>query len=495
MRKQTKADRLAKTFLLIADRDMGKIFISAGHGIVEGAFRDRGEMTGGTVETAELVATRDLLIAELRSRGIAIATPSDDLNLDEAIAWINARATPQDVALSLHLDIVNTSELRGTTAYYITNNALRKRQAEILTNALTKRVPEIISRGAKADTIASIGSLSFCRQIAIPSILLELAFANNSQDRLLMQTRRRDYAIGIADGLQAWINETATTIPVFTPSNRPTNIKTNIKLATYPEININLNGQSYEEKGILVSGNVFVPADLVDRLGFDLSQIPLSCRLRYQSIVYVQAIALRELNTSISWDSTTRTLYLKTIFKIFIGQIDRIMGLGNASEVQLLMFLKNNNETALTNYGDLPHLYREESESEGVNHDIAFCQMCVETGFLRFGRSIEPEQNNFAGLGAIANSKTNSKTNISANSSGASFADQRTGVRAHIQHLKAYASIAPLFQPVVAPRFHLVARGIAPLLSQLTGRWAIDPLYDRKILALIRRLYESAGIF
>jgi hypothetical protein len=312
---------------------------------------------------------------------------------------------------------------------------------------------------------------------------MELVFSNSSQDRLLMQTRRRDYAIGIADGLQAWLNETATTIPVFMPSSRPDTIKP----VTYPEININLNGQSYEERGILVSGNVFVPADLVDRLGFELNQIPLSCRLRYQSIVYVQAIALRELNTSVSWDSTTRTLHLKTIFKVFAGQIDRIMGVGNSSEVQLLMFLKNNNEAVLTNYGDLPHLYREEAEIEGVNHDIAFCQMCIETNFLRFGRDIQPEQNNFASLGAIANSKTNTL--------GASFPDQRTGVRAHIQHLKAYASNAPLFQPVVAPRFHLVSRGIAPVLHQLTGRWTIDPLCDRKILALIRRLYESAGIF
>jgi hypothetical protein len=419
----------------------------------------------------------------LRSRGISISIPSDDLNLTEAIAWINARATSQDVALSLQIDIANTSELRGTTAYYITNNALRKRQAEILTSALTKRVPEIINRGAKADTIASIGSLSFCRQISVPSILLELVFSNNSQDKLLMQTRRRDYAIGIADGLQAWINETATTIPVYTPSNRPTTIKP----VTYPEININLNGQSYEEKGILVSGNVFVPADLVDRLGFDLNQIPLTCRLRYQSIVYIQAIALRELNTSVSWDSTTRTLHLKKIFKVFTGQIDQIMGVGNTSEVQMLMFLKNNNETVLTNYSDLPHIYREEAEIEGVNHDIAFCQMCIETGFLRFVKGIEPEKNNFASLGAAASSKTNG--------AGASFADQRTGVRAHIQQLKAYASNAPLFQPLVAPRFNLVARGIAPVLHQLTGRWAIDPLYDRKILALIRRLYESAGIF
>jgi len=259
---------------------MGKIFISAGHGGFEGAFRDRYESASETTEAAELAATRDLVVAELRSRGIAIAAPSDDLSLDEAIAWINARATDQDIALALQIKITNAAELRGTTGYYITNNALRKRQAEILTNALTKRVPEIINRGAKADAIASLGNLSFCRQITIPSILLELVFVNNSQDRLLMQTRRRDYAIGLADGLQIWINETAATIPVFT-QNRPAQIKPVI----YPEININLNGQSYEERGVLVSGNVFVPADLVDRLGFDLSQIPLSCRMRYQNIV------------------------------------------------------------------------------------------------------------------------------------------------------------------------------------------------------------------
>jgi N-acetylmuramoyl-L-alanine amidase len=462
---------------------MGKIFISAGHGSFEGSFRDLSEIVGGASDAAELGATRDLVIAELRSRGLAIATPSDDLNLTEAIAWINERATKEDVALSLHFDIVNSAEMRGSTTYYITNNAIRKRQAEILTNAITKRVPEITNRGAKADAIASIGSLSFCRQVSIPSMMLELAFSNSSQDRLIMQTRRRDYAIGIADGLQAWIQETATTIPVFTPSNRPQKIK----LTTYPDININLNGQSYEEKGILVVGNVYVPADLVDRLGFDLSQIPLNCRIRYQNIVYVQAISLRELNTSVFWDSATRTLYLKTIFKVFTGQIAQIMGVGNASEVQLLMFLKNNNESALTNYGDLPRLYREESEIEGVNYDIAFCQMCVETNFLRFSQSVEPEQNNFANLGSgISSSK---------NLAGASFTDQRTGVRAHIQHLKAYASTAPLFQPVVSPRFQLVARGVAPVLNKLTGRWSIDPLYDRKIIALIRRLYESAGIF
>ncbi|MBD2148969.1 glucosaminidase domain-containing protein [Pseudanabaena sp. FACHB-1277] len=459
---------------------MGKIFISAGHSGFEGVFRDLNDGAGAMMEVAELMATRDLLIAELRSRGIAIAAPSDDLNLQEAIDWINLRAGRQDIAILLNVDVVKVPELRGATAYYITHNALRKRQAEIITNALTKRVPEIANRGAKADTIACLGSLSFCRQVSIPSVVLELNFANSASERLLMQTRRRDYVIGIADGLQSWLHETATTIPVFSPMTQGN------KIITYPETNINLNGQGYPERGILVSGNVFVPVDLVDRLGFDPSQIPLSCRMQYQGIVYVQAIALRELNTAVSWDSATRTLYLKTLFKVFAGQIDQIMGLGNASEVQLMMFLKNNNEVSLINYGELPLLYREEAEIEGVNHDVAFCQMCVETDFLRFGKGIDPAQNNFANLGtAIA----------IANVLGASFDNQRTGVRAHIQQLKAYACAAPLFQPVVAPRFNLIARGTAPYLNQLTGRWAIDPLYDRKIIALIRRLYESAGIF
>ncbi|MDX2254577.1 MAG: N-acetylmuramoyl-L-alanine amidase [Pseudanabaenaceae cyanobacterium bins.39] len=461
---------------------MGKVFISAGHSGFEGSFRDASD---GVIEAAELIAARDLLVAELRSRGVAIAMPSEDLSLNEAIDWINARATRQDVALCLNIDVVNTPELRGTTAFYITHNALRKRQAEVITNAVTKRVPEITNRGAKGDTIACLGHLSFCRQLLIPSIVLELNFANNTQDRLLMQTRRRDYVIGIADGLQAWLYETASTMPALAAGSSRLTI--NAKQISYPEININLNGQGYAERGIMVSGNVFVPADLVDRLGLDLNLIPINCRMRYQSIVYVQAIALRELNVSINWDSAIRTLFLKTIFKVYIGQIDQIMGLGNTSEVQLMMFLKNNNEVALINHGELPHLYREEAEIEGVNHDVAFCQMCVETSFLRFGKGIEPEQNNFASLGsAIAN--TDGKI-------GASFSDQRMGVRAHIQQLKAYASNAPLFQPVVAPRYNLVSRGVAPALRDLTGRWSIDPLYDRKILALIRRLYESAGIF
>ena len=108
--------------------------------------------------------------------------------------------------------------------------------------------------------------------------------------------------------------------------------------------------------------------------------------------------------------------------------------------------------------------------------------MCLETGFLRFGGDIKPQQNNFAGLGAIGGG-----------TEAASFPSARIGVRAHIQHLKAYASLEPLVQQEVAPRFRFVTRGIAPSVDQLSGRWSADLDYGTKIKALFKRLYESAG--
>ncbi len=466
---------------------MGKIFISAGHGGFEGGLRDRGAIVASTTEAEELIATRDLIVAELKSRGIAVEAPGDDLSLVGTIAWINARASRQDVALEIHMDAFDNTNARGASAYYIANNSDRKRQAEMLINSLIRRVPELPSRGAKPDTAAAVGRLGFCRDLIPPSMLVELGFLTSPQDLRLMQTRRRDFAIGLADGLQAWLREvTEITLDVKPVSGTPPADPSTIPSGSggsYPEANIDLNGQLYEEKAILVSGNAYIPIDLVDRLSIDVIQAPNVRRLRYKNVIYVQAIALRDYNLSVSWDAKTRIVYVRSIFKICTGQIDQIMGHGNTSEIQMLMFLKHNNDLALAEYGDIALIYREEAMIEGVNYDVAFCQMCVETGFLRFGGDIKPEQHNFAGLGAVGSG-----------AQGPSFPDQRTGVRAQIQHLKAYASTAPLVQTVVDPRFRFVTRGVAPLVSQLTGRWASDPNYDQKIMATLRRLYEESGL-
>jgi hypothetical protein len=300
---------------------------------------------------------------------------------------------------------------------------------------------------------------------------MEVGFLSNPDDRYLIQNKRREIALGLADGLAAW----SRAVSGLDPSNSPT--------TTYSSIDITINNQTYDEQGILINNNAYIPIDLVDRLKIDLATAPNVRRIQYQGVVYVQAIELRDYNISVNWDNSTRTVILRSILPICPGQIDRIMGQGSSSEVQLMMFLKSNNENALTQFPDLPKLYREEATIEGVNYDVAFSQACVETNFLRFGGDLKASQNNFGGLGDVGGA-----------AEAATFPSARLGVRAHVQQLKAYASLEPLVQEQVSPRFRFVTRGIAPLVAQLSGRWSADPKYGDRILAVIRRLYESAGL-
>jgi hypothetical protein len=449
---------------------MGRIFISAGHGGLEGGIRDQGSVVGSTTEAQEMILLRDQVVPELRSRGFEVLSVPDDLSTDQTIQWINARFKTGDVAMEIHADAYSNPSVRGATAFYIANNNERKGHAELLLLALVRRLPQLPNRGAKPDTSTGIGRITFCRDLRVPSLLMEVGFLSNPDDRFLIQNRRRDIALGIADGLAAWSRAVSGSEPP--PTGGP----------TYTPINININNQNYAERGILINSNAYIPIDLADRLGVDLTTNPSITRVQYKGVVYVKAIELREFGISVNWDNSTRTAILRSILPICPGQFDRIMGQGKTSEVQLMMFLKANNENALTQFPDIPKLYREEASIEGVNYDIAFSQMCVETNFLRFGSDLKPGQNNFGGLGGVGGEED-----------GATFPSARIGVRAQIQHLKAYASLEPLVQEVVDPRFSFVTRGIAPLVGQLSGRWSADLQYGDRILAVIRRLYESAG--
>jgi N-acetylmuramoyl-L-alanine amidase len=450
---------------------MGRIFISAGHGGIEQGGRDPGAIAGGTTEAQEMILLRDQVVPELRSRGFEVLSVPDELSSTQTIGWITARARPGDVALEIHAETYSNPNVRGATVFYIANNTERKNHADLMLLALIRRLPQLPNQGAKPDTATGIGRLSFCRDTNIPSLLMEVGFLSNPDDRFLIQSKRREMALGLADGLAAWSRASSGTNP------------SNGSNGTYPSINININNQTYGEQGILINNNAYIPIDLVDRLRVDLTTAPNVRRIQYRGVVYVQAIALRDYNISVSWDSTTRTVILRSILPICPGQIDRIMGQGNTSEVQLMMFLKANNENALAQFPDLPKLYREEATIEGVNYDVAFSQACLETNFLRFGGDLKPSQNNFGGLGDVGGA-----------AEAATFPSARLGVRAHVQQLKAYASLEPLVQEQVSPRFRFVTRGIAPLVGQLSGRWSADPQYGDKILAVIRRLYESAGL-
>jgi len=158
----------------------------------------------------------------------------------------------------------------------------------------------------------------------------------------------------------------------------------------------------------------------------------------------------------------------------------KIMGKGNTGANDLADFLTQNNPQADSGFvRALSNIYIEEAALEGVNHDVAFAQMCLETGYLKYGGLVKPEWNNFCGLGAIGPEQP-----------GLVFPDARTGVRAHIQHLQAYASNEPLSLELVDPRYRYVRRGSSPEIEGLAGAWAADRQYAVKINNILQRLYD-----
>ena len=159
------------------------------------------------------------------------------------------------------------------------------------------------------------------------------------------------------------------------------------------------------------------------------------------------------------------------------GVNDKIFSPGKSSAETLARFLYGgNNELGEELVYEFASIYIEEAKFEGINWDIAFVQMSLETGFLKYGGLVEIGQNNFCGLGSFDNKQ------------GASFSTIREGVRAHIQHLKAYSSTEDLNGVLLDPRFHLVQRGSAKNVNDLAGRWAEDPKYGKKIISLLHKI-------
>ena len=161
----------------------------------------------------------------------------------------------------------------------------------------------------------------------------------------------------------------------------------------------------------------------------------------------------------------------------------KLLADGIKNENQLAeFFLSENPNVPLQKVKSLAKDYIQEAKTEGINSDVAFAQMCLETGFLRFGNLVKNEWHNYCGLGAIDSSKPGEK-----------FPDQQTGVRAHIQHLQAYATTedVKLKKALVDPRYNWVHKTkLAYSVFDLAGTWATDKNYGTKLDALLARLEQ-----
>ena len=175
-------------------------------------------------------------------------------------------------------------------------------------------------------------------------------------------------------------------------------------------------------------------------------------------------------------------------------QLTPIMGHGKLSVAEMAEYLFANNDKNGLNPITKEYAYSfaeatvKYAGEEGVDHDIAFSLMMHETGYLNFGGDVQPQQNNFGGLGSVGGG-----------AQGASFASMEEGILAVVQHLKCYASQEPLNLPCVDPRFSEGLRRKAAYAEYLgygdnphgTG-WAYPGEgYGNRLISLIGKISES----
>lgn len=159
-----------------------------------------------------------------------------------------------------------------------------------------------------------------------------------------------------------------------------------------------------------------------------------------------------------------------------------------ATAEQMIAYIKSKKQNIAQSVIDMIPLYLSEGEIEGIAGDIAFAQSCLETGNFWFaGSNVTLDQNNFCGMGVT-----------SGNKKGNSFETPQIGIRAQIQHLKAYANTEPLVNECVDPRFRYVKRGCAEYVEWLgiqenpSGKgWAAGAGYGNKILRILKNVRET----
>lgn len=170
--------------------------------------------------------------------------------------------------------------------------------------------------------------------------------------------------------------------------------------------------------------------------------------------------------------------------------LTKITGKAKATDFQMEEYIKARNPGVAQSVLDMIPLYLSEGAVEGIRGDVAFAQSCLETGNFAFkGSAVTLDQNNFCGMGVTSNGVK-----------GNSFATPQQGIRAQIQHLKAYANDEDLRVNCVDPRFKYVARGSAPYVEWLgikenpNGKgWAAGANYGGKILTILEDIIETKG--
>jgi len=127
--------------------------------------------------------------------------------------------------------------------------------------------------------------------------------------------------------------------------------------------------------------------------------------------------------------------------------------------------------------------YFIEAGTEGINADLAIAQMCQATNFLK--NQNVTLTHNYAGFIPFSNGGR------------ISFNNMVEGVRAHIQHLKGYASPENPKQIIVDPRWNVLSgfRGSIKTLEELSKKWSPNnaKVYENNIKEILTEMRRNTG--
>ncbi len=188
--------------------------------------------------------------------------------------------------------------------------------------------------------------------------------------------------------------------------------------------------------------------------------------------------------------------YSTAVTAIKNSQLTPVMGVSEATKAQIVAYYNRSGKVfpaiyAQAEYGgvtcieDFVQIMIEEAAAEGVRADLLACQVFKETGYMQFGGDVNIKQCNFGGIGAVGGG-----------AAGASFPDIRTGLRAQVQHLKAYGDPNPvLVYECVDPRFSAVTKGTAKYIEWLGIKenpygkgWATAANYGYSIVSMMNTM-------
>jgi len=469
-----------------------KLCIDPGHGGV-----DSGAIGNGLIES-QVVLPIALEVGEIVAKHgvVVLYTRKTDVFVELSERANIANNGGVNYFISIHANSADTAA-KGTETFAFEPGGQGEKLAQALQQAMVNIGVATANRGVKFANFAVL------RETNMPAALIETLFISNAGDAEILKNRNHDIALAIAKGILNFLG-----IPLDYSVINPQQPKPTVMYRVILD-GVQVEALSYQDKaeaavrdavdnGKARFGKVQRNTDGVD-LYFYPPTIDYEMELCRIIVDGKNLIALTGKTKCINWakanyeghiiiqcikDNVIAAEFDNVIQPSVPGIKTAIMGVSELRKEQMVRYvLDNNKEPKLSvTIDELAQLFLEEGAEEGVRGDIAFCQAIFETAYFKYGGLILPEQNNFAGIGALNNSEVGK---------GEWFSTAKEGVRAQIQHLKAYSSREALKNQCVDPRFTLVTRGAALNFEELNGKWAVPgENYGQIIVGIYSKIKE-----